>query len=103
MPPKRKARSTGLTAERIREQALRLIDTDGLEAFSTRKLGAALGCEAMAIYWYYPSKEALLDAIVDELMTRLGTAPADGYDWLDALRKLAHGYRKLAHKHPNAF
>ncbi|HEY8079627.1 MAG TPA: TetR/AcrR family transcriptional regulator [Labilithrix sp.] len=104
---KRKPRSTGLTAERIREAALVLIDAEGLDAFSTRRLGAALGCEAMAIYWYYPSKEALLDAVVDELVQRIGggdyanARPDD--DWIDALRKLAHAYRRLAHKHPNAF
>jgi AcrR family transcriptional regulator len=99
---KKRPRHAGLTAEKIRQEALRLIDADGLDAFSTRKLGAALGCEAMAIYWYYPSKEALLDAVVDELVGRIGDASAAD-DWIDALRKLAHAYRKLAHKHPNAF
>ncbi len=100
---KRKPRSPGLSAERIREAALALIDAEGLDAFSTRRLGAALGCEAMAIYWYYPSKEALLDAVVDELVQRIGGGPPPADDWIDALRKLAHAYRRLAHKHPNAF
>jgi len=50
---KRKAKiQPELSHEAIRAAALRLIDDDGLDAFSTRKLGAALGCEAMAIYWY---------------------------------------------------
>src|SRR5256885_3499268 len=101
---KRRPRHAGLTAEKIRTEALRLIDADGLDAFSTRKLGAALGCEAMAIYWYYPSKEALLDAVVDELVGRIaGPDTAASGDWLESLRALAHAYRKLAHKHPNAF
>jgi AcrR family transcriptional regulator len=92
-----------LTPERIRERALRLIDDDGLEGFSTRKLGAALGCEAMAIYWYYPSKDALLDAVVEELISRLPIEPAEEGDWIGALRNLAHAYRRLAHQHPKAF
>jgi len=93
-----------LTRERIRSEALKLIDAEGLEAFSTRKLGAALGCEAMAIYWYYPSKEALLDAVVDELMSRVGRVAApEATDWVEALREIARAYRGLAHKHPNAF
>ena len=46
---KRTGAGTGLTAERIRDEALKLIDAEGLESFSTRRLGAALGCEAMAI------------------------------------------------------
>jgi AcrR family transcriptional regulator len=110
---KRTAAGSGLTAERIRDEALRLIDAEGLESFSTRRLGAALGCEAMAIYWYYPSKDALLDAVVEALIARLplepstrpgtpseSSAPAD---WVDALRRLAHAYRRLAHQHPHAF
>lgn len=103
MAAKRKPKSPNLTAERIREEALALIDEAGVEAFSTRKLGAALGCEAMAIYWYYPSKDALLDAVVETLVSKLPLEPADPDDWVDAFRKLAHAYRGLAHQHPRSF
>jgi AcrR family transcriptional regulator len=101
--PKRAGASAGLTAERIRDEALTLIDAEGLDAFSTRRLGAALGCEAMAIYWYYPSKEALLDAVVEALIARMPIEASTPGDWIDAFRKLAHGYRRLAHLHPHAF
>ena len=100
---KRKPKSPTLTAERIREEALRLIDEDGIDAFSTRRLGAALGCEAMAIYWYYPSKDALLDAVVEAMVAHLPIEPGGTADWIDALRRLAHAYRRLAHQHPNTF
>lgn len=93
----------GLTHEKIRRAALELVDRGGLESFSTRKLGAVLRCEAMAIYWYYPSKEALLDAVVDELMLRVGRVTPDATDWVAALRGVARAYRALAHEHPNAF
>ncbi len=94
----------GLTHDAVRREALRLIDREGLEEFSTRKLGRALGCEAMAIYWYYPSKEVLLDAVVDLLVS--GLAPSlsgPGRDWVEALRRIAHAYRGIAHAHPKAF
>lgn len=94
----------GLTHDAVRREALRLIDREGLEEFSTRKLGRALGCEAMAIYWYYPSKEALLDAVVDLLVS--GIAPSlsgPQRDWVEALRRIAHAYREIAHAHPRAF
>lgn len=103
MAAKRKPKSPNLTAERIREEALALIDRDGIEAFSTRRLGAVLGCEAMAIYWYYPSKDALLDAVVETLVSKLPLEPANRADWVDAFRKLAHAYRRLAHLHPRSF
>lgn len=93
-----------LTAERIRDEALKLIDRTGLDEFSTRKLGQVLGCEAMAIYYYYPSKEALLDAVVDQMMAGVASeAGADPVDWVDAMRRVAHAYRKVAHVHPKAF
>jgi len=92
-----------LTHAKIRREALKLIDAEGLDAFSTRKLGARLGCEAMAIYWYYPNKDALLDAVVDELMSKVAANGAAKKDWVESLRGVARAYRGLALKHPNAF
>ena len=92
-----------LSEETIRDAALRVIDDEGLDGFSTRKLGRALGCEAMAIYWYYPSKDALLDAVVDTLMAGVAAAVTSKADWIDILRAVAHAYRKVAHDHPKAF
>ena len=103
---KKKAKSTpDLSHERICAAALELIDKDGLEEFSTRKLGRVLGCEAMAIYWYYPSKDALLDAIVDKLMSGVGAliAAEKTDDWIGTMRSLAHAYRQVGHDHPKAF
>ena len=93
----------GLSHGAIIAGALRLIDRDGLDDFSTRKLGRHLGCEAMAIYWYYPSKDALLEAIVDELTAPLLAALARDADWIELLRGVAHAYRAIARAHPNAF
>lgn len=94
-----------LSAEVIRATALRVIDAEGLEGFSTRKLGRALGCEAMAIYWYYDSKDALLDAVVDAMMAEVSVLviDRDPGDWVAALREVAHAYRNVAHTHPRAF
>ncbi|MCL2724158.1 MAG: TetR/AcrR family transcriptional regulator C-terminal domain-containing protein [Polyangiaceae bacterium] len=102
----RSTAASGLTAERIRNEALRVIDDGGLETFSTRKLGAALGCEAMAIYWYYPSKDLLLDAVARGIMSKLSTLLHESREdqgWIDALRTFARALRKLAHEHPHAF
>ena len=102
---KRAAEPSGLSRESIRTTALALIDRDGLDEFSTRKLGRELGCEAMAIYWYYPSKDALLDAVVDVLMSSVArvVVDRDGDDWIGVLREVAHAYRRIAHDHPKAF
>ncbi|MGE5183431.1 MAG: TetR/AcrR family transcriptional regulator [Acidobacteriota bacterium] len=96
---------TELSHEAIVTAALRLIDQTGIAEFSTRKLGRVLGCEAMAIYWYFPSKDALLDAVVDRLMAGVGLAVAGAgtADWIGALRAVARAYRQVAHDHPKAF
>jgi AcrR family transcriptional regulator len=99
---RKRARPAGLSAERIVTAALRLIDRHGLDEFSTRKLGRALRCEAMAIYYYFPSKDALLDAVVEKLVEPIGAG--DGtVAWLEALRRVAHAYRAIAREHPRAF
>jgi AcrR family transcriptional regulator len=93
-----------LSRDSIARAALRLIDRHGLDAFSTRKLGAALGCEAMAIYYYFPSKDDLLDAVVDLLIAPVhAAARADADDWVDVLRAVATAYRAIALDHPHAF
>ena len=59
---------SALTRERIEIAALALIDEEGIEAFSTRKLGVRLGCEAMSIYHHFPSKAHILDALADRVL-----------------------------------
>ncbi|CAN7310856.1 TetR/AcrR family transcriptional regulator [Aquipseudomonas alcaligenes] len=91
-----------LTRERIETEALRLIELDGLEAFSTRRLGTALGCEAMSIYNYFPSKAHILDALVDRVLATVefpprGEAPAH------RLRALAVQWRQLARRHARLY
>lgn len=105
MSAKRRPKHEGLSHEAICTAALQLIDRDGLDEFSTRKLGRELGCEAMAIYWYYASKDELLDAVVDKLMESVAAVvdAREGDDWIAVLREVAHAYRRLAHDHPNAF
>ena len=44
-----------LSSERLELAALELIEEEGMAAFSTRRLAARLGYEAMSIYHYFPS------------------------------------------------
>jgi AcrR family transcriptional regulator len=96
------SRRLPLTEQRIVETAIRLIDADGLEALSMRHLGAALGVEAMALYRYFPSKNALLESVAARLLSQLRFPEAGGGRWQDSVRALARDYRALLLKHPNA-
>lgn len=57
-----------LSRERIVRVALALVDREGLNALSMRRLGAELGVVPMAIYYYIPNKDALQDAIVEAVI-----------------------------------
>jgi AcrR family transcriptional regulator len=98
-PPRRIA---PLSRERIVTAALDLIEKDGLDPFSTRSLGRALRCEAMSIYHFFPSKQHLMDALVDRVIGEF-EFPDDSLPALERLRRVCHGYRAVAHRHPNLF
>ena len=96
------AKREKLSRERIEEAALELIDRDGVDGFSTRKLAADLGCEAMSIYHYFPSKVHLTDALVDRFIEDVGLSDPKLAP-LDRIRRLAIDYRKAALRHPNFY
>jgi AcrR family transcriptional regulator len=94
---------TALSAERIADAALALIDRDGLEGLSMRKLGQALGVEAMALYHHVPSKGRLLDAVMDRLVRDFDIPPPGAIAAIDRLRQALRSYRRIAVEHPRAF
>ena len=95
-------RRTALSRERIAAAAVALIDGEGLDALSMRRLGAELGVEAMSLYRHFPSKAALLEAVVARLLAELPVPAPTAARWQDAFRALARAYRVLLTRHPNA-
>lgn len=91
-----------LSRERIELAALDLIEEDGLENFSTRKLGERLGCEAMSIYHHFPSKSHLLNALLDRVVAAQPLPPKD-MDPVERIRQLGYCYRKIGYDHPRLF
>jgi AcrR family transcriptional regulator len=92
----------GLTRDGIVAAALALIDREGLDALSYRRLAEAIGCEAMSLYHYFPSKADLVDAVIDRVFGELQVPPPGG-DWLDRVRKAAWNYRAMALGHPKLY
>lgn len=103
-PPSKRRR---LDRERIVAAGLAYIDKHGVAALSMRRLGSELGVEAMALYRYVPSKEDLLDAIVDLVVAQMRADPemleSPTHGWQDFLQRLAHGIRRASLAHPRAF
>lgn len=72
IPKLRKKRPTQpLAREAIIRVALELVDREGLAALSMRRLGAVLNVDPMAVYHHLPNKEALLDALVEAVMSEM--------------------------------
>lgn len=100
-PGRRGQRKRSLNADRIIDAALALLDRDGLGGLSMRRLGAELGSGATSIYWHVPSKEALLDLLVDRLMAEAADATRHepGATWRDELAAHSVALRQVLQHH----
>src|SRR5215471_408565 len=100
--PQAPAARRPLTRERILDVGLRLIDEQGLEAFTMRKLAQELGVDPMALYRHFENKDALLDSVAEMLWAEV-ELPGSVAGWEALLRSLATSLRALAHTHPHAY
>jgi AcrR family transcriptional regulator len=92
------ARREPLTRARIVRAALRIMDEEGLEAVSMRRVGRELGVEAMSLYNHVRDKEDILDGICEQVLSDFKVPHAG--DWTEAARLAAHEYRRLLLAHP---
>jgi AcrR family transcriptional regulator len=80
--------------------ALEIIDRDGADALSMRRLARALDRDPMILYRHAPSKAALLDGVAETVLAQLQVDSADP-DWAGQLREVARRFRALALAHPH--
>ena len=88
-----------LTRGRVIEAALRVMDTEGLEAVSMRRVAREVGVEAMSLYHYVEDKEDLLDGICEHVMAGFDF-PELVDDWAENCRRGARAWRQLLKAHP---
>ncbi|MFI0903054.1 helix-turn-helix domain-containing protein [Streptomyces sioyaensis] len=105
VPAERKRRrptSSGvvLSADLIVDAACELIDAQGAQAFTVRKLGAALGADPSAVYRYFRNTEDLLLALADRLIGESMTGFGSSGDWAADLRELGLRAYRSALRHP---
>lgn len=97
---KKRARKSPLDRERIELAALELVEKDGLAEFSMRKLGSALGVEAMSLYHHFPSKAHLFDALLDRLIGETTEECGADRPWRERVRLFCMAYRDLGRRYP---
>jgi AcrR family transcriptional regulator len=92
--------SSPITRAAVLASALEIIDRDGVDGLSMRRLGEAVGRDPMVLYRHVPNKAAVLDGVVEMVFERL-SLDITSRDWAAALRGLAYDFRDLARAHPN--
>jgi AcrR family transcriptional regulator len=94
-------RQTLLNRERIVEAASALVDAEGLEAVSVRRLATELGVQGPSLYHHFATKADILDSVADAVIAQVDLSAFRTCDWVDGLRRWAHSYRAVLAAHPN--
>ena len=99
MPAVDTATRRRLDRRQVLEAALAVVDRDGLEALSMRRLGTELGAGATSLYWHVKNKDELLDLLVDRVIGEMleEIRPADG--WRAQMTEAARTARRVLVRH----
>ena len=87
-----------LSKERVLRAAMKLVDSEGIDALSMRRLAAQLGVEAMSLYYHVKNKDDILTGIGDLAMSEI-ELPVGGADWKAAVRASAISYHDTLRRH----
>lgn len=83
-----------ISAETILDTAADLIERDGVEAFTMRRLGEQLGVAVTSIYWHVGGKDTLFDKLVERLLSEMANLPIDGDTAVERIASLARSQRR---------
>jgi TetR/AcrR family transcriptional regulator, tetracycline repressor protein len=100
MPPRKPGPKSALSREVFVEAALAIVDSEGLEALSMRRLGAELDVDPMAAYRHFPNKDALLDGVVEAVVAEVDLSVDAPSPWREQIAALARAYRAALLAHP---
>jgi AcrR family transcriptional regulator len=87
-----------LSRDRVLRAAVALADAGGISSLSMRKLGEALGVEAMSLYNHVAGKSDVLDGMIDIVFSEIDLPSGDG-DWRAAMRRRAVSARQVLRRH----
>lgn len=88
-----------MSKSRVIERAIKLADDIGVDALTIRKLATALDVKPMTIYYYVPSKEAIINGMVDQVFSEIDV-PSPDQNWKNAIRQRSTSARKVLASHP---
>jgi AcrR family transcriptional regulator len=88
-----------LSRDQIVAAAIKLIDAEGLDAFSMRRLGQELGAGATSVYWHVKDKDQLIDLVLDELVEEVRIDDDPEQPWRERAARLAREFRAVVKRH----
>lgn len=97
--PRTAGQRAGVTRDAVLDAARALAEREGIDGVSMRRIAAALGVAPNALYSYFPSRTAILDAVLDAVLGELAL-PAPRADWREALVALMAASRATVLRHP---
>lgn len=90
-----------LSRQRIVEVATTIVDAEGLDALSTRRLAEELGVRAPSLYNHFGTKDEIVDAVGDAIVAGVDLSMFGRDPWPDALAAWGRAYRAAFAAHPN--
>jgi AcrR family transcriptional regulator len=88
-----------LTRQAIVDAALQVLDAEGMDGLSMRRVGEALGAGAASIYWHVQNKDELLQLVFERVMAEAELPPPDPSRWQEQLGALAVQMRAILNRH----
>ncbi|MFB8274394.1 TetR/AcrR family transcriptional regulator [Nocardia colli] len=95
----RQPKASGLRLDHIVGAAVDLLDAEGLDALSMRKIGAKLDAGATSLYWYVANKDELLELVLDEFWGMVEVPESDDASWREVLTTFAYNFRDTLRAH----
>lgn len=94
--------SEPLSKKRIVAAAIELIEREGADAVSMRRIAAELGVGVMSLYNHVPNKDALLSGVAEAVLSEIEFTDDPGAHWTDRVRMQARAFRQIAHLYPRS-
>jgi TetR/AcrR family transcriptional regulator, tetracycline repressor protein len=103
IPAMPSGRRKSLNKQAIAMAAFEIIDSDGIQALSARRLAKHLNCEAMSIYHHIANMDRVLDEVVEQLLGMCVIPPLDSGNYKKQLIETSHAFLSLAERFPHVF
>jgi AcrR family transcriptional regulator len=99
--PRRSSRTRRdpITAEAITDAAIKILDSEGLDGLSMRRVADALNTGPASLYWHVGNKDGLLDLVFDQIIGEMDVPPPQGDRWKQQLKQIALSQRATILRH----